>query len=353
MRVLLLSPELDQAVAVAHFLRGTGASMRIVGGLIPGQTLEGVDRRSFDLLVPILTQRDLEGYDLVLPTGSRSTQWLIETYGSFWAGNVLFDAANLRCYNKLETLSLASGLGVPIPITWQRFEEIPLGQMDVFFKPAIEGGRGSRDWVRRRDALPFDVRNSSFIFQERIRSSSVFATAFVAEHGKIITSYQHQEMLSMPPAGGSAVVVRSVQSERLQDLSERLIHGLNYSGWGLVEFKFCPKREDFVLMEINAKLWASIEFGLRAHGSFAQVLLGRSASGPKIRAMVWPHRACWNGPAGLIRALPWLVSTPWSTAPIDAIVLVQAMLPRWVQGWLRNLRGRGQKRSTDAGPATP
>jgi hypothetical protein len=70
----------------------------------------------------------------------------------------------------------------------------------------------------------------------------------------------HHEILSTPVHGGSAVAVEAYESTRVQELARRLIADF---GWGLVEFKPCVRRGDFVLMEVNAKFWASIEFTLR------------------------------------------------------------------------------------------
>ena len=49
---------------------------------------------------------------------------------------------------------------------------------------------------------------------------------------------------------------------------------LKYSGWGLIEFKYCPKRKDYVFMEVNAKFWASIEFTLINNPAFFFKLFG-------------------------------------------------------------------------------
>ena len=69
-----------------------------------------------------------------------------------------------------------------------------------------------------------------------------------------------------------------------------LINEINYSGWGLAEFKYCPKRDDFVLMEINAKFWVSCDFTFRNNPEFLKLLFGIDAKSENIKKMVFLDR---------------------------------------------------------------
>jgi hypothetical protein len=124
----------------------------------------------------------------------------------------------------------------------------------------------------------------------------------------VVASSLHHEMFSCPHFGGSAVTTELYESARVEELAKRLIAEFQYSGWGLVEFKPCHHRQDFVLMELNAKFWASLEFTLRTRPLFARLLFGIESEGEAIRRMIWPARLLRTGlarcPAGLARSLP-------------------------------------------------
>jgi predicted ATP-grasp superfamily ATP-dependent carboligase len=85
------------------------------------------------------------------------------------------------------------------------------------------------------------------------------------------------------------------EDPRLTAAAGRLIHASDYSGWGLVEFKRCLRRDTYVLMEINPKFWASIELVLRTQPAFAKLLLGLSVPAERITKLWWPGRLAMMG----------------------------------------------------------
>src|SRR5690606_3951178 len=116
--------------------------------------------------------------------------------------------------------------------------------------------------------LPAFVRSGEYLFQESIMGEGTNGFAFLAQKGEVLVSAQHHELLSMPRDGGSAVLIRRIAEPRVDELSRRLLAHLRYDGWGLVEYKYCPRRRDYVLMEINAKFWASLDFSMRMEPGF-------------------------------------------------------------------------------------
>ena len=81
----------------------------------------------------------------------------------------------------------------------------------------------------------------------------------------------------------------------------KMIRGL--AGWGLAEFKYCPKRRDFVFMEINAKLWASIEFAFMNNSNFLKYLFGIDYPEKKVDAALFIDRLVALGSSQLFRNL--------------------------------------------------
>jgi hypothetical protein len=251
-------------------------------------------------------------------------------------GDVHFLQDNLKWYDKSWTLQRAREVGFPVPTTWERYEDIPSGDIEIFFKPRSEGDKGTRSWVSGKRRIPAYARGSRYLFQERIRSQGTYGFGFLASEGRTIASHQHFERFSMPKDGGSAAVIMSAHEERLEELCSRLIGAALYNGWGLIEAKWCPNRSDFVLMELNAKLWASLEFAFRREPAFLRSLFHFEAPRETLDGLVWPSRLIRSGARNLLAATPALVRYQRAYDPVTTRELVRSVTPNWLaQAWRR------------------
>jgi predicted ATP-grasp superfamily ATP-dependent carboligase len=241
-------------------------------------------------------------------TGSEAPKHLLRHHDRVRLGEIDFERRNLWVFDKIATLRRAAELGVPVPLTWTSYDEIANRAEPIFFKPAREGTGGPRKRARSPKAIPRFARSADYLFQEVIEGPSVIGFGFPADRGKIVASSLHHELLSAPIHGGSAVAVEPYESPRVEGLAQHLIADFQYSGWGLIEFKPCARRDDFVLMEVNAKFWASIEFTLRTRPLFAHLLFGARTEAEPIRRMIWPGRVLRTGllrlPVAAATALP-------------------------------------------------
>jgi len=272
--VLILDPVLDQAIAVAKYLRKHGKDLRVfacfedkIRSFSGMQWFDECTIHSYD--DPSIVAR----YDYVVPTGAHSTHKLLSSVESLRVGNVEFTRSNLILYDKLKTLDIAERLGIPTPATFRNIDEIE--SLPVFYKEPFETGGGIRGIVRTSKKLDSLTVHENLIYQEYINTPTTYGVGFLANKGDIVASFLHKEILSMPKAGGSGVVLERIASNRkLSEYTQRIIEDLGYSGWGLAEFKYCNRRDDFVLMEVNTKFWASLEFALLNNNTFLWELFG-------------------------------------------------------------------------------
>jgi len=270
-KILILSPNLDQALAVARFIRRYGKDWILHGGLLAGEKIGSIRASYYDKIVDIRNLKNLEAYDYILPTGARSTYWMATQIGDFYVGNVLFSKNNILCFDKYNFLQRVAALGVPIPKTFKNFEEIG-DEYPIFYKQKFEKGGKVRGIAYSHKDLEKLPNKHELIFQEYIPGRATYGVGFIAQNGKILTVFQHEELLSLPIEGGSAVYVRRFDDKKLLSYTQSIINNLGLSGWGLVEFKYCNKRRDYVFMEVNAKLWASIEFALINNNKFLKYM---------------------------------------------------------------------------------
>lgn len=287
-RVIILDPHLDQAIALAEMLHAHAPGMPVVGGCLPG-------RRPWRVPAPFREVIDVDpdgpaaADSVMVPTGADGTVTWLTTRGAIPIGDVVMSAAALLADDKPAMLRAAVEAGLAVPRTWH--DPAAIVSYPVFYKDARESGR-----TRRRRGIaagPGDLPpggNGEFLFQEFIDSPGTWGVGFLAREGEMLTTFAHRERLSYPREGGSGVILEPSADPRLRELAARLIAHLGFSGWGLVEFKWCPRRQDYVFMELNAKFWESLAFALRGEPDFARLLFGVTVPRETLPRVVFARR---------------------------------------------------------------
>jgi len=291
--VVILSPGLSQSFAIATLLQRHRPALCLLGYPLPGE--KDRVRAPFARYVSPEEGESTARSGAAIMTGSQATEHVLRHRDWVELGQIKFEKRNLYFFDKIATLRRAKQLDIPTPLTWTSLEEIGDNSGPLFYKPTREGTGGPRRKVRSVETLPSLVRGGGYLFQEAIEGPSVIGFGFLADRGRVVAARVHHEMLSHPPDGGSAVVVEDYDAPRVEELARRLIADFQYSGWGLIEFKRCTRRNDFVLMEVNAKFWASLEFALRTRPLFSHLLFGISSKAEPIQRMIWPARLLRNG----------------------------------------------------------
>jgi hypothetical protein len=295
----VLEPKSDQAQVLMAFLGKYQQDAIVIGldradDLLPSQ-LKGGSRQA-------TSEREASDAH-VIPTGAKSTS-LVLRYSDVVLGSATLSQEAIRVYDKPWIIEVASSLGIPVPRTDLSHRDIR--EFPVFYKQREESGGGIRGVAKSLSELPQNAEEQ-LIFQEYIESSGTYGVALIADKGSILTFHMHFERESFPEAGGSAVVIESFHDDRLLRYTSILIDSLSYSGWGLAEFKYCPKREDFVFMEINAKFWASCEFSFVNEPAFLNLLFDIESKERRVERMIFLDRAFQRGPVFLIRSSPTLL----------------------------------------------
>jgi hypothetical protein len=218
------------------------------------------------------TNRFSTKYDLIIPTGAKSTYSEIMSRGPITVGEIVFNKENLIVFDKIKMLDIVNKIDIPIPKTFTNVEQSV--EFPLFYKEMFECGGGVRGILNSKEDIPQILNEKNLIFQEYIDSPITYGVGFLAREGEIITSFIHKELLSYPRTGGSGVVLMQYDEQRLLEYTKKILNHINYSGWGLAEFKYCSKRNNYVFMEVNAKFWASIEFAFLNNSMFLKKMFG-------------------------------------------------------------------------------
>ena len=265
-KILILDANSSQVLSIAKYIKKY-SNYYVVGQIEKDTLFNNINCDK--IIVDNYDNVSLEDYDFVLPTGAKSTFKVFNKCGIIkYCNGIFFSSKNLICFDKPKMLELARDLNIPIPNTFYNKKEID--SFPIFYKENFESGGGLRGVAYSFKEIP---NHDKLLFQEYINTPFTYAVGFLSRNGELLTYFQHKEIMSYPLEGGSAVIAERYNNGKLLNYTARLIKALNYNGWGLVEFKYCNKRKDFVFMEINAKFWASIEFMLLNDPLFLKLLL--------------------------------------------------------------------------------
>jgi hypothetical protein len=284
-------PWLDQSLTILHFLNRYCPEKPVFCLINDTESAKPIYCSNSFLLQEIsLPDNELQ----IIPTGAYSTSYLLQ-YQDVKIGQITLTKEAIRLYDKLWAIEAAQSMGIPTPTTWRHTEEI--SYYPVFYKQSYEKGGGQRGIAKEKSEIPVD---EEMIFQELIQGRGTYGVSFLADRGMIILHHTHHEIESYPKQGGSAVIIENFSNDKLLEYSNVLIKSLNYSGWGLIEYKYCPKRDDFVFMEINAKFWASCAFTFRNNPLFLKLLFDIELKEKPVNRMIFLDRAAARGPLFLL-----------------------------------------------------
>lgn len=187
--------------------------------------------------------------------------------------------------DKAAVLSLGQSLGIPVPRTLVvPAQGNPLPDIDFDFPVVIKPAR-SRVWANGRwyinsvsyancQAELKDTLQSlappqfPVLLQERIQGAGVGVFACY-DNGRLLSLFSHRRLREKPPSGGVSVLRESVAVDPVAgEHAKALLDSLDWHGVAMVEFKQDDRDGQLKLMEINGRLWGSLQLAIDAGVDF-------------------------------------------------------------------------------------
>ena len=188
--------------------------------------------------------------------------------------------------DRLELVEAAEAAGVPAPETrllsevdgWdeQRIvksrynllvdEHLPsLSPRDVLTVKSIEHlEAGERPDVEAiRGSMQHDP-----IVQEYVESSDEYVFGALYDSGQALTTFQHRQVRGDSYRGGGGVYRESMHDPRLEEVGRKLLDHLDYHGLACIEYMKDAETGEYVLTEINPRLWQSLPLAVEAGADF-------------------------------------------------------------------------------------
>jgi len=190
-----------------------------------------------------------------------------------------------KASNKAAILAEARKVGLAVPETVvldHRGAELPGGDFfPAVLKPhrsVVGGRRFGVQFVDTPDQCRAALRGLApvafpVLLQRRIQGAG--EGLFVLRwNGRIVAEFAHRRLREKPPEGGVSVLRESIAlDEELAAAGRRLLDALDWQGVAMIECKRDESSGRAVLMEINGRLWGSLQLAIDAGVDFPRLLV--------------------------------------------------------------------------------
>ncbi|MDD2336184.1 MAG: hypothetical protein PHD01_06380 [Geobacteraceae bacterium] len=194
-------------------------------------------------------------------------------------------------YDKKQTYTLATEIGVPIPKTFFPESEVELSEQildfPVILKPAITANfypvthlkaikaNDHQELLRKYRYMSSIIDKTEIMVQEIIEGGpknlysfcSLFSSGAVK--AKIMAVRLRQHPMDF---GSSSTYVVTCNIKQLEELSTRILKKMNYYGLSEVEFMLDERDNTFKLIDINPRTWAWHTLGAKTGVNFSALL---------------------------------------------------------------------------------
>ena len=106
------------------------------------------------------------------------------------------------------------------------------------------------------------------IVQEFVHSDGEFMFTALYDRGEPLATFQHRQIRGNSYTGGGGVYRRSIRDEELESVGRALLDHLDWHGLACIEYMRDADTGEYVLAEINPRMWQSLPSTVRAGADF-------------------------------------------------------------------------------------
>lgn len=200
---------------------------------------------------------------------------------------------------------VAASVGVPLVLKPARSAVSSHGRVGKFGVTIVT------DANRLESALAaYPAEAYPLLVQERIVGPGL-GVFLLAWEGRTLAAFAHRRIREKPPTGGVSVYRESVPVEPdLRAYSERLLEHFGWRGAAMVEFKRDTRTGTAYLMEINGRLWGSLQLAIDAGVDFPAFLVEAALGAPRTEVGRFREGIRCRWLWGEVDHLLWMLRTP-------------------------------------------
>ena len=313
--VLVTDGEQRAALAAVRALASAGHRVTVASS--DGRSLAGASRyASADIAVPtpgssvattIAALAEQLRVDVVLPITDATLLQLLPRRDSVGAVIPFPSVDAVRAIgDKHRVMEAADAVGIAVPRQWLlRRADDPLPgdlRLPLVVKPHRTVVQLAEGPVQLRVAYAADVRALTstlaalpaeafpVLLQERVVGPGV-GVFLLRWNGRTLAQFSHRRLREKPPSGGVSVYRESIAMDpELLARTERLLDRFEWQGVAMVEYKVDGRSGTPYIMEINGRLWGSLQLAIDAGVNFPVQLVEAATTEPPVARSAAAYR---------------------------------------------------------------
>jgi predicted ATP-grasp superfamily ATP-dependent carboligase len=212
-----------------------------------------------------------EKINVLIPINSEETMFLskykneIEKYCSF-----PFQPFQLmeEIDDKAKLMKLAQKLKVPAPENYN----LKNVQFPCVFKLTTSSSNKGLIYINNKNQLNSAIKNNKkgFILQQKIHGQGC-GVSFLYKNGKMLSYFAHKRLREYPITGGPSTYRQGFNDMEIVKLGKKILDHVKWHGLAMVEFK--KTKEGYKLIEINPRIWGSINQSILSGVNFPYQLV--------------------------------------------------------------------------------
>lgn len=251
----------------------------------------GITKRDDQALASLLALAESGAYDVLMPIGELSTNFVTQHEEAFRPYVKLACAPRetyIKAFNKQTTFDCAMDIGISCPYTRRSGQDLEdflsKARFPLIIKP--RQGLGSigfhkfeteeefRLWLAEGRFAPDDYVVQEFVsFDKRVGTN-----LFVDPHGNVCTAYAVDVLRWFPIDAGAGVLIQTVEAHEALRQAGELLKALKWQGFANVAFMVDKESGEPRLLEINGRIPASIKMsymcGCNISRQFLEMIYG-------------------------------------------------------------------------------
>lgn len=234
---------------------------------------------SNDMIEDLILHINTFQYDLIIPVGGNSVKLFSQNRSKIEKSQLFLpeDSSVSLALDKRRSAHLANSIGIKTPKEYkfnslaETIEHISDVKFPAVIKSSNELQKFPTKYFHNKETLIAHLKDfeatrarndwSFPIIQQYIEGDGVGYFG-VFNHGSVISYFMHKRIRENPPSGGASTCAKSIYLDDLESQGRRLLEQLNWTGPAMVEFKLSKSDGMLYLMEINPKLWGSLDLAI-------------------------------------------------------------------------------------------
>lgn len=236
--------------------------------------------------------------DMIMPINSVETLLVSKYKHKFekYARVPFADYPNMiQLHNKQELMKIANEINLPIPKTHiiKNINEIEAIAKIIEYPAVIKlkdstGSKGVQ-YAYSNDQLissykhiiqRYSLKDTSDypLIQEYIPGDG-YGVSVLFNQGNLRALFTHKRLREYPLSGGGSTLRESVRFPEMEKIAVKLLEHVNWNGLAMVEFKLDRRTKKPILLEVNPRVWGSINQAIASGVDFPYLLYRMAMDG--------------------------------------------------------------------------